>query len=127
MAEWALATMDHATSQDNQQLEAFGELVLQWQQRKGSDGRPAFSIPVAHCSPPSPEIRALTNIFALTSGSQIQGFELTHTKDGGFRRPGTRDDYGTLLQGTSAWAGLHYHCSRRPWMGRNRGIMVLIS
>ena len=107
-----------AKSQDNQQLEAFEEMVFKWQHRKGQDGRPAFSIPVAHSSQDT-EIRALTNI-SFDQWLTKQGFDSPVLR--WWLEYGTRDDYGTLLQGTSAWAGLHYHCSRRPWMGRDRDV-----
>ena len=99
-----------ASPEDTRQKEAWDAIVDHWTHRVGTDGRPAFSIPVAHASH-DPDIRALA----------AQSFDQWLT-DQGLTSPvlrwlleyATRDDFGTTLAETSAWAGLHYHCARRP-------------
>jgi len=99
-----------ATAEDNAQREAWEALVDHWTHHVGADGRPAFNIPVALAST-DPSIRALANISFATWLDQ-QG--LTSPVLRWLLEYATRDDYGTTLAETSAWAGLHYHCARRP-------------
>jgi glycine/D-amino acid oxidase-like deaminating enzyme len=99
-----------ASADDTAQLAAFEALCLEWTHRQGSDGRPAFSIPVAGSSW-DPSIRALAR----------QPFDRWLTAQG-FDSPrliwwidyACRDDYGVPASQVSAWGGLHYFCSRRP-------------
>ena len=107
-----------ASAEDNRQRDAFHALVEHWTHYVGADGLPAFSIPVA-LSSQDPEIRALAGI-SFQEWIEQQGFDSTVLR--WWLEYGTRDDYGTLLSGTSAWAGLHYHCARRPWIGDARDI-----
>ena len=96
--------------EDREDRAAWQAHVLDWTQRRGADGKPAFAIPVA-ASSWDPEIRALA----------ARSFE-DYLADWGLRSPrlrwqlryAVRDDYGGELAHTSAWAGLHYHCARRP-------------
>lgn len=99
-----------ATAEDNAQKEAWEALVEAWTHRVGADGRPAFSIPVAHASM-DPEVRALADV-SFAAWLDDQG--LTSPLLRWLVEYATRDDFGTTLAQTSAWAGLHYHCARRP-------------
>lgn len=80
---------------------------MRWQ--RGRDGLFLFEIPLERSSQ-DPEILALDT---LTMQRWLS--------DNGFRSPELhwyvnyccRDDYGTTYDQTSAWAGLHYFCSRR--------------
>ena len=99
-----------ASAEDNRQRADFEAHCAGWRSRRGADGLRAFEIPV-ELSSKDPEIRALADV----------SFE-DYLKDIGWDserlrwvlRYGCRDDYGTELADTSAWAGLHYHCSRDP-------------
>lgn len=111
------------TAEDEASLVAFTERVAEWHARVGRDGRPAFALPVARCSR-DPDIRALaTRSFAEWLDAERLG-------GAAFRawvEYACRDDFGTRLHETSAWAGLHYFASRRPWAGdaRDLGTEVL--
>jgi hypothetical protein len=107
-----------ALPEDGRQLGDFLAVCERWRNRKGSDGRWAFSIPVARSSR-DPSIRALAGIsFAQWLDSQGYTSHMLRW----WLEYGCRDDYGTLLSGTSAWAGLHYHCARRAFVSDSRDI-----
>ncbi len=90
------------------QQQRFHELMDEFKQARGSDGRRAFAIPMA-LSSRDPLWRALDRI----PFSQW-------LNDNGFTAPSlhwlanyaTRDDYGTAHSQTSAWAGVHYFACR---------------
>ncbi len=107
-----------ASTEDNAQKEAWEDVVRQWTHRMGADGLPAFSIPIAYASR-DPEIRALADI-PFSVWLDQQGFSSTPLR--WLIEYATRDDYGTTLADTSAWAGLHYHCARRPEPANDRDL-----
>ncbi|MCB9765196.1 MAG: NAD(P)-binding protein [Alphaproteobacteria bacterium] len=99
-----------ATAADRIQKEAWDALVDTWTHAVGANGQPAFAIPVARSSQ-DPAIRVLARV-SFADWLDTQGFDspaLRWTLE-----YATRDDFGTTLAETSAWAGLHYHCARRP-------------
>ena len=81
-----------------------------FKRRVGADGRPAFSIPVAKSSR-DPELRALADL-RYSDWLDAAGYDAGALR--WWAEYATRDDYGALTADTSAWAGLHYHCARRP-------------
>lgn len=99
-----------ATAADRAGRDAFLAEVAAFRARVGADGRPAFTLPVAACSR-DPGIRALAErsfadwLDERGYTGEVLRWWLTY---------GCRDDYGTTLETTSAWAGLHYHCARAP-------------
>ncbi len=99
-----------ASSQDDAQRRDFEAACAGWTARRGADGRRAFEIPVAWSSE-DPSILALRDrSFADWIAAQGWDSELLRW----YLQYGCLDDFGTTLQETSAWAGLHYHCSRDP-------------
>ncbi len=112
----------HASAEDQRQAAAFDDLVARYQRRVGADGRMAFDIPV-HNSSLDPDLRRLAAI-SFADWLDTQGLDAPMLRWS--LRYGTRDDFGTELHDTSAWAGLHYHCARRPDpAGRDLGTQVL--
>lgn len=105
---------DLASDEDERQRAAFEAEVERWTAKRGADGRYAFDLPVARCSQ-DPEIRALAG---QTFADWLDAHGFTSKPLRWQLEYGTRDDFGTELQTTSAWAGLHYHCCRRPWVSR---------
>lgn len=99
-----------ASAEDDRQKAAFEAIVDELSGAVGEDGRPAFTIPTALASR-DPRFRALAGQ-SFAAWLDAQG--LTSPVLRWWLEYGTRDDYGTLLGDTSAWAGLHYHCARRP-------------
>jgi predicted NAD/FAD-dependent oxidoreductase len=100
---------------------AFFDLVEEYRFAKGSDGRPAFTIPLG-LSSRDPKFLAL---------DQITIAEFMRQR--GWNSPSLhwyvnyccRDDYGTPHSQTSAWAGLHYFCARRGQADGVEGSAVL--
>ena len=99
-----------AEPEDTAAYHDFQERCDHWTQRRGADGRPAFSIPVAHSSA-DPEILRLADI-SMADWMDARGYRSPRLR--WYIEYACRDDYGTTLANTSAWAGLHYFCSRRP-------------
>jgi len=99
-----------ASAEDLEQHGAFEAAVEAWRSRVGADGKPAFAIPVAHSSR-DPEIRALAGL-SFEGWLGGEGFDSERLR--WWLEYAMRDDYGTRLHDTSAWAGLHYFASRRP-------------
>ncbi|MFN7146660.1 MAG: NAD(P)-binding protein, partial [Myxococcota bacterium] len=100
----------HATAADRAQRDAWEGIVADFRDRVGADGRPAFTIPIAKSSR-DPAIRALADV-SFADWLDEQG--LTAPVLRWSLEYATRDDYGASLADTSAWAGLHYFCARRP-------------
>jgi len=101
---------DGASAADHEEYEDFQERCAQWTDRLGDDGLPAFAIPVASSSR-DPRIRALTDR-TMSQWMEERGY--TSERLRWLIDYACRDDYGASIDETSAWAGLHYHCSRRP-------------
>jgi hypothetical protein len=98
------------TPDDTEQVRAFEAICASWRDRVGADGRRAFEIPVA-LSSADPEIRALAG---LSFADWLEGQGLTAWAVRWITRYAVRDDFGAEPDAVSAWAGLHYHCARRP-------------
>lgn len=96
------------TATEKAELEAFHALCEELEGRNGNDGLPIFNLPV-NTSSRDPEFLAWNTI------SMAQFLD-----EKGWKSPALRwyveyccrDDYGTDLANTSAWAGLHYFASR---------------
>ncbi len=96
------------TRKDLEQFQAFQEMVDRYKERRGKDGRKAFAIPM-ELSSRDPDLLALDRL------SMVEFLGRHH-----FDSPplhwyvnyACRDDYGCCYSDVSAWAGLHYYCSR---------------
>lgn len=107
--------------QDRHDLDAFFAAMTVYRERIGSDGRPAFSIPMAGSSRDA-DLVALDRL-SFTDWLHAQGWRspVLHAHV----RYGCRDDYGTEPQHTSAWAGIHYYAARRGAAANVDGEAVL--
>jgi Flavin containing amine oxidoreductase len=97
-----------ATHEDLRQLHAFEAEIAKWSAWRDAKGRRAFEIPVALGSDDA-EVTALDRI-SMRQWLDARGF--TSPRLRWFVEYATRDDYGTLLDDTSAWAGVFYFASR---------------
>ncbi len=97
-----------ASPTDLRHAEAFYAEVQRWQARRDSRGRRAFSIPVDLSSEEARHLDAMSMAQYLTLNGWTSERLRWHVEYG------CRDDYGTSLESTSAWAGLHYFASRSP-------------
>jgi protoporphyrinogen oxidase len=97
-----------ASHEDLRQLRAFEQEIAQWSAWRDSKGRRAFEIPIALGSE-DPEVTALDTI-SIAQWLDARGF--TSPRLRWFVEYACRDDYGTLLGNTSAWAAIFYFASR---------------
>jgi hypothetical protein len=97
-----------ATHEDLRQLSAFEAEIAKWSAWRDAKGRRAFEIPMALGSDDA-EVTALDRI-SMRQWMDERGF--TSPRLRWFVEYATRDDYGTLLEDTSAWAGVFYFASR---------------
>ena len=97
-----------ASGKDLDDLERFRSLMRQYGRARGRDGRRAFSIPVA--------LSSRDNQFrSLAKKSMLEFF-----RENGFSsnrllwyiNNACLDDFGSNIENTSAWVGIHYYASR---------------
>lgn len=99
-----------ASAADVAELVRFKREVAAWIARVGSDGRRAFALPI-DASSQDADILALDRI-SMAAWLDERGYRSPRLR--WYVEYGCRDDYGTELGYTSAWAGLHYFCARTP-------------
>lgn len=97
-----------ASAEDLAQLAAFNEEVNRWVAWRDSRGRRAFAIPVATGSD-DVEVSALDKM-TMADLLDRRGWRSERLR--WLIDYACRDDYGSTLDQTSAWAGLFYFCSR---------------
>ncbi len=97
-----------ATPRDLDEFARFQAEVRRFSALRDGQGRRAFAVPMEHGSDDA-DIVALDRL-SMSDWLEAQGLRGERLR--WFVEYGCRDDYGTTLQGTSAWAGLHYHASR---------------
>ena len=96
------------TSRDLEQYKQFRDLINDYKQRRGSDSRKAFAIPM--------ELSSKDREFVELDNLSMREFLLSKGLDSvplhWYANYACRDDYGTDYREVSAWAGLHYFASR---------------
>ncbi len=97
-----------ASREDLAELEAFNMEINRFAAMRDARGRRAFAIPVAAGSDDA-EITALDKI-SMGEWLDRKGWRSSRLR--WFVEYGCRDDYGSLIDQTSAWAGLFYFASR---------------
>jgi phytoene dehydrogenase-like protein len=97
-----------ATPADLDELARFQAEVKRLSELRDGRGRRAFAVPMAHGSDDA-ELVALDrqSMAEWLASRRLDGERLRW-----YVEYGCRDDYGTRLADTSAWAALHYHASR---------------
>ena len=93
---------------DKQQFEKFNTEVYRWISWRDARGRRAFTLPVSACSDDA-EVTALDRI-SMAEWMDARGLSSPRLR--WWVNYACRDDYGMMLEQTSAWAGLFYFCSR---------------
>ena len=97
-----------ATMKDLDQFQKFRDLVIHFKHRRGKDGKKAFAIPMEWSSRDA-DLLALDRISIL---ELLRQHGLDSVPLHWYVNYGCRDDYGCHYSEVSAWAGLHYFCSR---------------
>ena len=120
---WQEGLIPHSglSPRDRDHLAAFDRTMQAFSQRVGTDGKPAFALPMAYSSQ-DPALLALDRI-TFTSWLDVQGWDSPVLR--GHLRYSVRDDYGCEPEQVSAWAGIHYFAGRRGWAARGAGDNVL--
>ena len=107
-----------ATAADEAQRAHWEDRVEELRGAVGADGRPAFSLPIAGASH-DPSLRALADL-SMAAWLDAEGLDSPRLR--WLIEYACRDDFGTTLDTTSAWAALHYHCARRPVLEDDRDL-----
>lgn len=102
-----------ASPEDLRQLAAFKRAIDAWVGFRDDLGRRAFAIPRSHSSDDE-RVRALDSV-SMAEWLDARGFDSPRLR--WFVEYACRDDYGTLLESTSAWAGVFYFASRVAKLG----------
>jgi protoporphyrinogen oxidase len=102
-----------ASAEDERQLAAFEAEVGRWAAWRDGRGRRAFTIPVSRCSD-DPEVIGLDR---QSAAEWLDRRGLSSPRLRWLVDYACRDDYGTRLEGTSAWAAMFYFAARLPRPG----------
>ncbi|GAB3938271.1 NAD(P)/FAD-dependent oxidoreductase [Larkinella terrae] len=94
---------------DKQQIGRFFKLIDELKQSKGSDGKDAFAIPLDQSSADE----AFRKWDSVSFEDFLNGQHFTSPYLRWYVEYGCKDDYGSTLKNTSAWAGLHYFAARK--------------
>lgn len=97
-----------ATDDDLAQYERFRSATREWVAWRDGKGRRAFGLPIASGS----DDAAVTALDRMSMADWLGERGLTSERLRWYVEYACRDDYGSLLEQTSAWAGLFYFCSR---------------
>ena len=109
-----------ASDDDLRQLRAFEEEIARWAAWRDGKGRRAFVIPTALASDDA-EVLALDRM-TMREWLDAKGWHSPRLR--WFVEYGCRDDYGALLDDTSAWAGVFYFASRIEAPGKRSEPMI---
>jgi len=102
-----------ASAEDLRQLKEFRREIDAWVEWRDGRGRRAFAIPVAHSSDDA-WVAALDR---MTMAAWLDARGFTSARLRWMVDYACRDDYGAMLQTTSAWAGIFYFASRMTKAG----------
>ncbi len=94
---------------EKKEISRFFALVNEYRQKTGSDGKPVFEIPISLASTDE-QYRALDKI---TFAEFLKTNQYSSPHLLWYLNYCCKDDYGSTLEDTSAYAGLHYFCARR--------------
>lgn len=103
-----LYLVDGASPEDLAERDAFRAEVDRWVSFRDARGRRAFALPVAHASDDA-EVTALDRI-SMAEWLDARGLRSERLR--WFLEYACRDDYGSTLETTSAWAAIAYFASR---------------
>jgi hypothetical protein len=97
-----------ASAPDLRELDAFEADMRRWSLWRDGSGRPGFALPRVRGSAHG-EIASLDR---MSMADYLDSKALRGSRLRWFVEYGMRDDFGSTLEQTSAWAGIHYHAAR---------------
>ncbi|MCM2255686.1 MAG: NAD(P)-binding protein [Vicinamibacteria bacterium] len=108
--EWYEGLLPRAgiAREDAAALGRFEARMREFAGRRDARGRRAFDLPRRRSSPD----REWAELDRLSFAAWLEREGLTGERLRWFAEYGTRDDFGTTLEQTSAWAGIHYYAAR---------------
>jgi len=109
-----------ATDDDLRQFRAFEREIARWSAWRDAKGRRAFAIPTSLSSDDA-EVLALDRM-SMRQWLDQRGWHSPRLR--WYVEYACRDDYGALLDDTSAWAGIFYFASRIETPGRRSEPMI---
>ncbi len=89
----------------------FHGIMEEFSSAQGSDGRPAFAIPIEHSS--SDEKFTILDTHTFSDWLRTNNFSTATLL--WYLNYCCKDDYGATTDQISAWAGIHYFAGRRGW------------
>lgn len=95
--------------EDKKEIERFFEIVLEYRNKIGSDGRPAFAIPLELSSKDS----EFVSLDTISMATWVERNNFKSKPLLWYINYCSRDDYGATIDNISAWAGIHYFAGRR--------------
>lgn len=95
--------------QDSQEMKRFFGLMKRLRERQGSDGKPAFAIPLDLSSQDEEYIGL--DMISMSDWLKANGFQSKPLL--WYVNYCCRDDYGSSADNVSAWAGIHYFAGRK--------------
>ncbi len=99
---------DGAPAWELAQFKTFREKMAAFRRRRGADGKRAFAIPM-ELSSQDPVLLALDKV---SMAEYLRRNDWASPRLAWYLEHCCRDDFGTRLTDTSAWAGIHYFASR---------------
>jgi len=109
-----------ASDDDLRQFRAFEQEMARWSAWRDANGRRAFAIPTAIASDDA-EVLALDRM-SMRQWLDAKGWHSPRLR--WYVEYACRDDYGALLDDTSAWAGIFYFASRIETPGKRSEPMI---
>lgn len=98
---------------DRREFARFQDELNKWIAWRAADGKRAFALPVAACS----RDKNVTSLDIISFGEWLRQNGFSSERLFWYCDYACRDDYGSNLDQTSAWAGLFYFCSRVKTVG----------
>ena len=105
------------TPTDQAQIESFQAFTEQLTLEKGTDGKYAFAIPLDTSS--QDEAYLAWDTLSMSAFMEQKGWTSSYLK--WYINYCCKDDYGATAENTSAWAALHYFCSRKGYNVQGEG------
>jgi len=107
---WQEGFIPHAgvPEKDRQQIQAFLDTMHGFRKAKGRDGKKAFALPLEDSSQDTEFLKY--DQLSMSDYLRQNGWTSNHLR--WYVNYGCRDDYGSTLETTSAWAGIHYFACR---------------
>jgi|AGTN01.1.fsa_nt_gi Protoporphyrinogen oxidase len=94
---------------DSEDLRRFFDTMKQFRERQGSDGKPAFAIPLDLSSQDEEFIK----LDQISMSDWLKGNDFRSKPLLWYVNYCCRDDYGSSSNNVSAWAGIHYFAGRK--------------